>query len=209
MICTCPGKLSENDGPHEIWCAMFKKEGLEKHPCSVCGEQMLDIGPSQTPPQTGRTYKCPYLVEEWHIEAAADITKQHKTLHLQRKRKPKLENIPLVPAASRDPVAYRYDVLYWQFIHAMAQIGHFGAEKYGELNYQKSKLIGDKSPVNHIANHLRKFIENKTYDHPEVGIGHKYHLVAIAFNAMMQFWYEDHPQNDKSQTATTAPPKKA
>jgi hypothetical protein len=123
MICTCPGKLSENDGPHEIWCAMFKKEA---------------------------------------------------------------------PAARRDLVAYRYDVLYWQFIHAMAQIGHFGAEKYGELNYRQPGLQRDKSPINHIANHLRKFIENEPYDHPEVGNQRKYHLAAIAFNAMMQFWHEDH-----------------
>jgi hypothetical protein len=131
MICTCSYD-PENEGPHEIWCAMFKKE---------------------------------------------------------------------VPAARRDPVAYRYDVLYWNFIHVMAQIGHFGAEKYGEFNYRQLGLKGNTSPVNHIANHLRKFIENEPYDHQEVGVGRKYHLAAIAFNAMMQFWHEDHSEKTIEEMA--------
>lgn len=97
------------------------------------------------------------------------------------------------PAARRDPVRYRYDVLYWNFIHAMAEIGHFGAEKYGEFNYRQPGLQRDKSPINHIANHLRKFIENEPYDHSEIGNACKLHLAAIAFNAMMAFWHEEHP----------------
>ena len=97
--------------------------------------------------------------------------------------------------ACRDKVVYRYDILYWNFIHAMAEIGAIGAEKYGEFNYQKPGLERDKSPINHIANHLREFIEKVPYNHKEVGNAKKYHLAAIAFNAMMQFWHEDHPQD--------------
>ena len=95
-------------------------------------------------------------------------------------------------AAKRDKVNFRYDILCWGFIHAMAQIGHFGAEKYGEFNWQKSGLMGDKSPINHIGNHLKQYIEGESYDHKELGEERKYHLAAIAFNAMMEFWHEEH-----------------
>lgn len=97
--------------------------------------------------------------------------------------------------AKREPVKYRYDVLYWNFIHAMAEIGHFGAEKYGDHNYRQPGLTREKSPINHIANHLRQFIECNKYDHIEVGQATKYHLAAIAFNAMMQFYYEDQKED--------------
>lgn len=103
--------------------------------------------------------------------------------------------------AKRDKVSYRYDVLYWNFIHAMAEIGHFGAEKYGNLNYRQPGLTRGKSPINHIANHLRNYIEDIEYDHTEVGNQKKYHLAAIAFNAMMEFYYED--QRTKEPNAST------
>ena len=91
--------------------------------------------------------------------------------------------------AKRDSVKYRYDVLYWDFIHAMAEIGHIGAEKYGDLNYQQPGLTREKSPVNHMANHLRHYINKDPYDHSEVGNKTKYHLAAIAFNAMMEYYH--------------------
>jgi hypothetical protein len=109
------------------------------------------------------------------------------------------EGIP-IEKAKRDPVKYRYDVLYWNFLHAMAEIGHFGAEKYGDFNYQQpGGLKRDKSPVNHIANHLRRFIEKEPYDHSEVGDNRKYHLAAIAFNAMMEFYHLEHPDASTSK----------
>ena len=95
--------------------------------------------------------------------------------------------------ARRDKVNYRYDILYWNFIHSMAEIAHLGAEKYGDFNYRQPGLTRDKSPVNHIANHLRRYLENESYDHHFLGIEKKWHLVAIAFNAMMEFWHEEHP----------------
>lgn len=103
-------------------------------------------------------------------------------------------NFPLKKEAKRDPVNYRYDILYWNFIHAMAEIGHFGAEKYGDFNYRQPGLVREKSPINHIANHLRHYLEGHMYDHNEIGSSKKYHLAAIAFNAMMEFWhYENDP----------------
>lgn len=101
------------------------------------------------------------------------------------------------PEAIRDPVTYRYDVLLPSFLRMMARIGAFGAQKYGDLNWQKSRLAGDKGPVNHIMAHLTAYILREPYDHPEVGTDRKIHLAAIAFNAMMEFWYEEDAERNK------------
>jgi hypothetical protein len=89
---------------------------------------------------------------------------------------------------------YRFDILDPSFILAMAKIGHLGARLYGDLNWQKNHLEGGKGSINHIYAHISKFQRNEPYDHLELGSERKYHLAAIAFNAMMEFWWEEHPQ---------------
>lgn len=96
--------------------------------------------------------------------------------------------------AKRDKKSFRYDLISSSFIYEMARIANYGAEHYGELNWCKSRLTGEKGPVNHIHNHLRLYQENELYDHSEIGEDKKFHLVAIAFNAMMEYWYECHPE---------------
>ena len=89
--------------------------------------------------------------------------------------------------AKRNPVDYRYDILDPDFLHMMAQIAHYGAVTYGDFNWHKSRLTGDKSPVNHMYKHLSRFRKGDKYDHLDGDI--RYHLAAIAFNAMMEFFY--------------------
>jgi hypothetical protein len=96
--------------------------------------------------------------------------------------------------AKRDPSKVRYDILVPEFEHFMAQIANYGAEHYGDLNYQKSRLVGNQSPINHIREHLFQYLSSEPYDHPEIGTDRKIHLAAIAFNAMIEFWYESHPE---------------
>lgn len=93
--------------------------------------------------------------------------------------------------ARRDPLNARYDTIYPMFIRAMAMIGAYGAEHYGEGNWMKSRLTSDKSPVNHIHHHLIDYQSGQPYDHTEIGEAKLWHLAAIAFNAMMEFYYED------------------
>ncbi len=93
--------------------------------------------------------------------------------------------------AKRNPSAYRYDVIAASFLEAMASIGAYGAITYGDFNWHKSRLEGDKGPINHIYKHLTSYREAMPYDHLEVGKDRKFHLAAIAFNAMMEWWYEE------------------
>lgn len=163
------------------------------------------IGMKECCPWCRKDFSC-YMVEERKNEIEHCFIKGHFD-----EEKPYLKGLVINTeksspelTAKRDSVKYRYDVLYWNFIHAMAEIGHFGAEKYGDHNYREKGLTRDKSPINHIANHLRKFIEKEPYDHTEVGNNPKYHLVAIAFNAMMEYYHieKKEKENGKSDPNT-------
>ena len=92
--------------------------------------------------------------------------------------------------AKREPVDYRYDAINPLFLKCLARIGAYGAEKYGSFdNYKESRLTGDKSPINHIYEHLRAYREEEPYERFD---GHtRWHLVAIAYNAMMEFFYQE------------------
>lgn len=109
-------------------------------------------------------------------------TEQHIAKQLSRKNKN-------TPEAQRDSVNYRYDILDPVFLQLMAEIANYGAIKYGDFNWKKSRLTGEKSPINHIYRHLYKYRTGQTYDHCEVGTEKYIHLAAIAFNAMMEFYY--------------------
>lgn len=90
----------------------------------------------------------------------------------------------------RQPVTYRYDALNWEFIKLLAEIAKLAEEKYGSPEqYTNGRLEGEKSPVNHIGEHLRMYIAREPHDH--FG-GLKHQLAAIAYNAMMEFHYLEH-----------------
>lgn len=93
--------------------------------------------------------------------------------------------------AIRDSHPLRYDILDPEFEELMARVADYGAKKYGDFNWHRSRLTGDKGPMNHIRKHWKSYMLNEPYDHPELGTHRKMHLVAIAFNAMMEFYYEN------------------
>jgi hypothetical protein len=93
--------------------------------------------------------------------------------------------------ATRLPVATRYDILDPQFWYSMALLAGVGAKKYGDFNWHKSRLVGEKSPVNHAFQHLVDYQDGNSYDHTELGGHKKFHLIACAFNCMMEFFYEN------------------
>jgi dATP/dGTP diphosphohydrolase len=101
----------------------------------------------------------------------------HDNSHEPRDDKPK-----------RDPVDYRYDAVNPDFLKMLARIGAYASEKYGTWEkYTGGRLVGEKSPVNHIQEHLRQFIRGEPYDHFDGDV--RWHLAAIAYNAMMEFYY--------------------
>ena len=92
------------------------------------------------------------------------------------------------PDVKRVPVDFNYTGLNWDFIHAMAQIPPYADEKYTSWSqYTHARLEGEKSPANHIIAHLRSYMHGVPYDKFDGDVGR--HLVAIAYNAMMEWYY--------------------
>lgn len=121
---------------------------------------------------------------------------QTQTDHLSGDLSDRPANHP--PQATRLPVDFRYDALNPAFLKMLARIGAYADEKYGSwAQYTQSRLTGEKSPVNHIHEHLRAYVMGEKYDHFDGDP--RWHLAAIAYNAMMSFYYhskwgpEQHP----------------
>lgn len=90
--------------------------------------------------------------------------------------------------AKRVPVDFRYDAINPTFLKWMALIGSYADKKYGHWSqYTGARLTGDKSPINHIYEHLRQYAMGEPYDHFDGDL--RWHLVAVAYNAMMEFFY--------------------
>lgn len=88
----------------------------------------------------------------------------------------------------RVPVDFRYDAINLDFLKGLARIGGYAAEKYGSWEqYSNARLTGEKSPLNHAYEHLRQYAVGEPYDHFDGDV--KWHLVAAAYNLMMEFFY--------------------
>lgn len=90
--------------------------------------------------------------------------------------------------AKREPVDYRHDALYPEFLNFMARMAGYAGLKYSNpLQYLGSRLKGPDGPINHAKNHIGEFQLGKPHDH--FGADIRWHLVAAAYNLMMEFIY--------------------
>jgi len=103
---------------------------------------------------------------------------------MQKKRQPIMsDNQP-----KRDPVQFDYTALNWTFLRRVARIPLHAAEKYGSWDqYKDARLVGEKSPINHALDHLAKYMNGEPYDRWDGAVD--WHLVAAAYNCMMEFFY--------------------
>lgn len=121
-------------------------------------------------------YNCPIhgFVDEACCEGARRVESSEKYVK--------------VPDVRRDPVNYDYECINPEFLKWMAMIGPYAAEKYGSWHqYTGARLVGEKSPMNHIQEHKRAFQMGEPYDHFDKDP--RWHLAAIGYNAMMEFFF--------------------
>ncbi len=87
----------------------------------------------------------------------------------------------------RVPVDYRHDAINPEFIHCLARIAGYAAQKYGSpMQYLDARLMGEKGPINHARNHIGEYQLGKLHDH----FGDlRFQLAAAAYNLMMEFNY--------------------
>jgi hypothetical protein len=98
------------------------------------------------------------------------------------------DNITGGDKPKRVPVDFRYDAINPEFLKCLAKIGAYADEKYGAWHqYTGTRLTGEKSPINYIYEHLRAYVMDEPYDHFDGDT--RWHLAAVAYNAMMEFWY--------------------
>lgn len=89
--------------------------------------------------------------------------------------------------ARRHSVDFLYHLLNWDFIKDMARIAAYAHAKYGSVQqYTDSRLSGDKSPVNHMIEHIRMYQCEEKHDHFGTV---EMQLAAVAYNAMMEYYY--------------------
>jgi hypothetical protein len=88
-----------------------------------------------------------------------------------------------------------YTTLNKEFLQAMEEIGQYGLEKYGSDSFAgmqsrndrkrnlriKSHIIGD-----HVKNHYDMYLNGEKHDRFNT---FKHQLAAVAFNAMMEFYF--------------------
>ena len=93
-----------------------------------------------------------------------------------------------IPYPRRDKVDYRYDAIHPEFLKLLARIAAYADAKYVSwVQYMRSRLTGDKAPLNHLKEHLRAYEMGERYDHFDGDP--RWHLAAVAYNAMMEWWY--------------------
>ena len=90
-----------------------------------------------------------------------------------------------------------FEFLETAFLEAMNDIGRYGAEKYGEQSFQRRALRNDRSRNSartasvvieqHARRHFQEYVRGETHDHFKT---RKHQLAAVAFNAMMEFYFE-------------------
>lgn len=88
--------------------------------------------------------------------------------------------------AKRDSIKERFDLIPPDVLKEVALVFGNGAEKYGELNWQQSKLEGDKSPINHALKHLINY-QAKIEDNESSDLG--IHLSHAIVNLMFELWW--------------------
>jgi hypothetical protein len=90
-----------------------------------------------------------------------------------------------IEEATRNPVSYRFDLIPSKPLKLIAEGFAYGAEKYGDKNYLKSRLTGNKGPINHALNHINDYRQN----------GEMEELVHAAMNILMEMEYKERFDN--------------
>ena len=120
-------------------------------------------------------------------EAARQFNAARDRLNEHVKAKKLTEALGASAPPKRHPVDFLYHLLNWNFIRDMARNAKYANDKYGSVEqYTDGDLTGEKSPMNHIQEHFRQYMCGEAHDK---FASPAFHLVAIAYNAMMEYWY--------------------
>jgi hypothetical protein len=101
-------------------------------------------------------------------------------------------------AVSESPTqSASYEFLNAKFLEAMDDIGRYGNGKYGKDSFHQRAKAGDRSRgtlkrtepaaiAQHAEDHFKMHLRGELHDHFHT---RKHQLAAVAFNAMMEFYF--------------------
>lgn len=101
----------------------------------------------------------------------------------------------------------RWNFLIDSFLEAMNDIGRYGYEKYGSDSFQARRLNGDNSRgpmrrcqsqiiADHAREHFSMYLNHDAHDHFGTD---RHQLAAVAFNAMMEYYFAGLDSNGESK----------
>jgi len=88
--------------------------------------------------------------------------------------------------AKRNKIDRRFDLIPAPCLDDVARVFAEGAEKYGEKNWQKSRLTDGDGPINHAMKHINNYTLGIDND-GDLPITHLTHAIV---NLMFEFYYE-------------------
>ncbi len=114
-------------------------------------------------------------------ESQVDLTSGGMSSSMPDKKTPETTEV------KRVPVDYDFGALNPAFLTGLAKIAGYASEKYGSaLQYANGRLVGEKSPINHAIAHIMLYVQGESHDRfGDV----RWHLVAAAYNLMMEHFY--------------------
>jgi len=91
--------------------------------------------------------------------------------------------------AKRNPISARFDLIPGDVLEKIAEGFGFGAKKYGDYNWQQSRLTGVDGPVNHALKHINLYnAQIKDDESDDLNI----HLRNAIMNLIFEYWYNLH-----------------
>lgn len=113
-----------------------------------------------------------------------------------KKRHPFDEHTCTSTEAKRDKCGVRFDLLPGDVLQEVARAMGKGAERYGDFNWQNSRMRGEDGPINHALKHLNLYNAGIPDDD---GPDPKIHLSNALCNIMFELYYELHPERYEAQ----------
>lgn len=89
---------------------------------------------------------------------------------------------------TRQATGLRFDLIPGDVMAEIARVFAEGAEKYGDYNWQKGRMTGDKDPINHALKHVL-YYNSGTADGTDLEL----HLRHAIVNLMFELHYQINP----------------
>lgn len=91
---------------------------------------------------------------------------------------------------TRNATGMRFDLIPGDVMAQVARVFAEGAEKYGDNNWRKGRMIGDKDPINHALKHINLYNAGVPDDEDPDGTDREVHLRNAIVNLMFELHYQ-------------------